>query len=96
VAKFDPDRPQKLADDYPCGAITASRTWRSLPHWAGYIGYRISRCGEDKRSVKVKVLPSLTGPAVETEMTHKDYDMSELKKLLKSFSVVIFCICLCY
>jgi hypothetical protein len=27
------------------------------------------------------------GPAVETEMTHKDYDMSELKKLLKSFSV---------
>ncbi|CAK9237109.1 unnamed protein product [Sphagnum troendelagicum] len=27
------------------------------------------------------------GPAVETEMTHKDYDMSELKKLLKSFIV---------
>jgi hypothetical protein len=46
--------------------------------------------------VKVKVLPSLTGPAVETEMTHKDYDMSELKKLLKSFSVVISCICFCY
>ncbi|CAK9238315.1 unnamed protein product [Sphagnum troendelagicum] len=29
------------------------------------------------------------GPAVETEMTHKDYDMSELKKLLKSFSWVL-------
>lgn len=27
------------------------------------------------------------GPAVETEMTHKDYDMFELKKLLKNFGL---------
>ncbi len=50
----------------------------------------IVQCGPDYCLVVCR------GPAVETEMTHKDYDMSELKKLLKSFSVVIFCICLCY
>jgi hypothetical protein len=33
------------------------------------------------------------GPPVETEMTHKDYDMSELKKLLKNFGLVITIIC---
>ncbi|CAK9278956.1 unnamed protein product [Sphagnum jensenii] len=39
--------------------------------------------------VQIHGVLNARGPAVETEMTHKDYDMSELKKLLKSFSWVL-------
>jgi hypothetical protein len=53
----------------------------------GLIYLRISRDGDEKKSVKVKV-PSLTGgPIEEKEMTHKDYDMSELQKLAQGFGM---------
>ncbi|KAH8959091.1 hypothetical protein BDL97_06G063200 [Sphagnum fallax] len=82
AVKFDYDKPQNLLIIRVVYALTQIVLFAAL----GYIAYRISKYGDAKHSVKVKV-PSATGPAVETEMTHKDYDMSELKKLLKNFGL---------
>jgi len=47
---------------------------------------RISAEGDDKKTLKVKPASPM-GPQEEQEMTYKEYDMSELQKLAKSFAV---------
>jgi hypothetical protein len=47
------------------------------------IHQRINLHGDQRRTVKVKP----NGSTVEEEMTYKDYDMSELLKLVKSFGM---------
>ncbi|KAG0590521.1 hypothetical protein M758_1G112400 [Ceratodon purpureus] len=82
VLKIDYDVPHNILIIRTLYALSQLALFAGL-----YVIYqRITQDGDEKKTVKVKV----TSPAGATEeqvMTYKDYDMSELQKLVKSFGV---------
>jgi hypothetical protein len=62
AAKFDSDRSQNLADDYPCGAILRPHADGALCHTGlAALGIGFPDAGRRTSALwKVKVLPSLT------------------------------------
>jgi hypothetical protein len=83
AAKIDYEVPRNLVVIRILYAVAQLAIFASL----AVIYQRISRDGDEKKSVKVKVPSATGGPVEEKLMTHKDYDMSELQKLAQSFGM---------
>ncbi|XP_024392391.1 SRP-independent targeting protein 3 homolog [Physcomitrium patens] len=82
AAKIDYDAPHNLLIIRVLYAVSQLALFGAL-----FVIYqRINQEGDEKSTVKVKVT-SATGTSEEKVMTHKDYDMSELMKLVKSFGM---------